>query len=134
MSFFKKSIFGVSDKIGTLIGDTLSENSHKATETVVNEMDLLKSRASKLANTDFKTGKGILFEYIESAKFNQNAAKKGEIYRAFTTEALGDPHAAADIVIKDGGATVKEIQAKFTDKAKDSVFDHAGGQNIRRVP
>ena len=37
--------------------------------------------------------------------------------RAFTTDSLGDPHAAADILIKDGDTLIKEVQAKSGAKA-----------------
>ena len=42
---------------------------------------------------------------------------KGESLRAFTTDSLGDPHAAADIVVKNGDTLLKEVQAKSSAKA-----------------
>lgn len=80
-------------------------------------MDLLKKTASQYMNCAPELTQGRLFEIIESTKFNVNAAKAGEIFRAFTTDSLGDPHAAADIVIKDRFHILKEIQAKSGQKA-----------------
>lgn len=130
MSFFGKNNKNPAQLSGELLGNHLSENIQKATSESVKNMDLLRDRADKLVNADFNSkGKGTLFEYIETAKYNRSAAIKGLASRAYTTESLGDPHAAADIVIRKNGKTVKKIQAKFSDKASDSVFYQAGGQN-----
>ncbi|MDF2789136.1 MAG: hypothetical protein K0S80_2234 [Neobacillus sp.] len=80
-------------------------------------MDLLKKVAGQYVNCSPELTQGRLFEIIEATKFNMNAAKAGEMFRAFTTDSLGDPHAAADIVIKDRFNILKEIQAKSSDKA-----------------
>ena len=130
-SLFKRIFKDISNKAGALIGDNLSENMHSATVETVRGMDALKTKAaSPVVNHAVQdTGKGFIFEYIETAKFNRDAAIKGFTARAFTTESLGDPKAAADILIKDGGKTVKEIQAKFTDRASQAVSYQAGSQN-----
>ena len=75
-------------------------------------MDLLKRTANQYINCSPEITQGRLFEIIEATKFNVNSAKAGEVFRAFTTDSLGDPHAAADIVIKDRFNILKEIQAK----------------------
>jgi hypothetical protein len=75
-------------------------------------MDLLKDVAKQYIKCDPEITQGRLFEIIESTKFNINAAKAGEMFRAFTTHSLGDPQAAADIVIKDSFHILKAIQAK----------------------
>lgn len=75
-------------------------------------MDLLKNVAKQYIKCDPEITQGRLFEIIESTKFNINAAKAGEMFRAFTTHSLGDPQAAADIVIKDSFHILKFIQAK----------------------
>lgn len=80
-------------------------------------MDLLKKTAQQYMNCAPGITQGRLFEIIEATKFNVNAAKAGEMFRAFTTDSLGDPHAAADIVIKDGYNILKEIQAKSSNSA-----------------
>ena len=128
MAFWKKQAKDIANKAGTLAGDYLSRNAHDATKTAVDGMSLFKAKAAQIHNADYQQAKGNLFEYIEAAKFNRNAAFSGHVARAVPTDAIGQPHAAADILIRDGGKTVKEIQAKFTDKAANAVFDQAGGQ------
>ena len=80
-------------------------------------MDLLKKTADQYINCSPDITQGRLFEIIESTKFNMNAAKAGEVFRAFTTDSLGDPHAAADIVIKEHFNILQEIQAKSGNNA-----------------
>ena len=130
MSFFSSFFKDVGKTAGAILGDQVSKNSHSATTEVVKGMNAFRNKAASpvVKNANYSTGRGFLFEYIETAKFNRDAAIKGFTARAFTTDGLGDPHAAADILIKDGGKTVKEIQAKFTDKAASAVFEQAGGQ------
>lgn len=118
----------IAKQAGALSGNAASENMHEATKTVVEDIGLLKWKRNNIPNAQFDTAKGNLFEYIEAAKFNQDAARHGETARAIVTEAAGDPHAAADIVIEKDGNVVKEIQAKVTNSAAASTFDHAGGQ------
>lgn len=80
-------------------------------------METLKNVAKQYINCDDKITQGRLFEVIESTKFNVNAAKAGKALRAVTTEALGQPHAAADIVIRENGHVLREIQAKSSNNA-----------------
>ena len=130
MSFFSSFFKDAGQKAGEILGDQASKNMHTATAEVIKGMDAFREKAASpvVRNADYSTGRGFLFEYIETAKFNRDAAVKGFTARAFTTDALGDPGAAADILIKDGGRTVKEIQAKFTDTAASAVHAQAGGQ------
>lgn len=130
MSFLKSLFKDIGNVSGTIAGDYASRAAHEATVEVVNGMNAftIKADTPLIKNSDYSSGRGFLFEYIEVAKFNREAALKGFTARAFTADALGDPGAAADIIIKENGKTLKEIQAKFNDKASNSVFDQAGGQ------
>lgn len=112
MSLFNKKKKKVTNTFGDLIGNELSQNAQRATDFSVNDMSNYLFKASKLKNVHFEQGKGNLFEYIEAAKFNANAALKGSTAKAVVTD-MYDSHANADILIKDNGRTVKEIQAKF---------------------
>lgn len=67
----------------------------------------------KNVSEEFKHGN--FFEYIEAAKFNFEAARKGSPLHAHVTAAEGDPHSAADIVITNEDVVVKEIQAKSSE-------------------
>lgn len=99
-------------------------------------MDLLRDVAEQYVQCDPKITQGRLFEVIESTKFNINSAKAGEMFRAFTTDSLGDPHATADIVIKDSFHILKFIQAKSSDNASRlarMVSDQKYGEMDRLV-
>ncbi len=142
MSFFnifsKKSTKKTAQTVGTLIGNNASVNAQNATNAAVDGMSLFqwKMNTSIIRNGSFDQQKGNLFEYIEAAKFNTDAAAKGLSAKAIVTDTY-DPGAAADILIKDGGKIQKEVQAKFIQSssangqdtsAAKSVFDQAGGQ------
>lgn len=129
MSIFKKTSKDVAEKAGTILGDAMSQNAHAATAASVEGMQMFSKGVELIGNRGFDKAKGNLFEYIEAAKFNREAANIGSAAKAIPTEYLGDPHAVADILIKENGKVVREVQAKFTNKASDAVFDQAGGQN-----
>lgn len=137
MSFFKKAAKDASKTIGNLVGNMASINAQNATNAAVDGMDLFRWKMGTpiIQNGHFDQQKGNLFEYIEAAKFNADAAGKGMTARAVVTDVY-DQGAAADILIKDGGRVQKEVQAKFVkssnkgveNSAAKSVFDQAGGQ------
>lgn len=125
MSVFKKKSGDVAKEAGILFGNEMSRNMQKATNAAIDGMDLFKWKVETpiIQNGHFDTQKGNLFEYIEAAKFNVDASKKGMTARAVVTDTY-DPGAAADILIKDNNSIVKEVQAKFSDSkhpAADSV-------------
>ena len=118
MSFWeriiKKSSTDSAKTAGSLIGNAASQNAQNATNAAVDGMNLFKWKVSTpiIQNGNFDQQKGNLFEYIEAAKFNTDAASKGMSAKAIVTDTY-DPGAAADILVKDGGAVKKEVQAKF---------------------
>lgn len=142
MSFFKriskKVAKDASKTAGTLVGNAASQNAQNATNAAVDGMSLFRWKVSTpiIQNGTFEAQKGNLFEYIEVAKFNTDAAAKGMTARAIVTD-VTDPTAEADILIRDHGKTVKEIQAKFIKtsnhghdtSAAQSVFDQTGAKN-----
>lgn len=124
MSFFKRFLKDASQKTGALNGMASSRNVQDATDAAVRGMDLFREVAEKKNNVAFDQAKGNLFEYIEAAKFNKNAAHNGCSLRAVVTDSVGRPHDAADIEIMDGSRVVRRVQAKFSDSqhaAADSV-------------
>lgn len=137
MSKFKKVTEDVSQKVGTIIGNQMSSNAQNATDSAVKGMDLFRFKVSQTSNAAFETAKGNLFEYIEASKYNTNAAMSRSAAKAVVTDAVGNPHAAADIIIEENGKTVKEIQAKFSQtykgdrdtSAATSVFEQTGAKN-----
>lgn len=124
MSFLKKVGKDAAKQAGTLAGSAMSKNYQDATDATVHGMDLFRQVALKKANVAFDQAKGNLFEYIEAAKFNKDAALKGKPLRAVVTDSVGRPHDPADIEIVTGGEVVRQVQAKFSDSkhaAADSV-------------
>lgn len=82
-------------------------------------MDVFRVAAEKLNAVNPKISQGNLFEYIETAKFNADAAAKGSSLKAVVTAANGDPHGAADILIKNRGCIVEEVQAKSMNRTSN---------------
>jgi len=99
--------YGVSQS-----GAFFSSSHAAASDAMRAGMDLLRTAAEQRNQIHIAIKQGNLFEYIESAKFNADAASKGSSLRADVTEAKGLPHAAADIEIRDGDRLVSEVQAK----------------------
>lgn len=135
---FKKIVKDASKEAGTLAGNCASQNAQNATNAAVDGMSLFRNKVSQTQKVLFDCRKGNLFEYIEAAKFNKNAAYTGSVAKAIVTDAAGDPHAVADIIIQEQEKTVKQIQAKFTQAYKDgkdisaatSVKEQTGSRNI----
>ena len=123
------------------MGNAASENAQNATNAAVDGMSLFRWKVSTpiIQNGTFDAQKGNLFEYIEAAKFNTDAASKRMSARAVVTD-VTNPTAEADILIQDQGKTVKEIQAKFikaSNNGRDisaarSVYDQTGANNKGR--
>ena len=125
MSVFKKTAEEAAKEAGILTGSLLSQNAQNATNAAVDGMNYFRAKVASpvIQNGIFVQGKGNLFEYIEAAKFNVDAASKGSKLTAFVTD-IEDPYSAADILIRDNKTIVREVQAKFSDSkhaAADSV-------------
>ncbi len=106
-------------------GAVASANQAAATDAMQSGMDLFRQAAQKLKNVNVEQSKGNLFEYIEAARFNANAAEKGSNLIAEVTAAQGQPTAPADIVIKSGEEVVKEVQAKASRSSATMVREQA---------
>ena len=113
MSFFKKVVKDASKTTENLVGNMASSNAQNATNAAVDGMDLFRWKIGTpiIQNGHFDQQKGNLFEYIEAAKFNADAASKGMSAKDVVTDVY-DQGAAADILIKDGGRVQKEINYK----------------------
>ena len=81
MSVFKKTTADAAREAGILSGNNASKNVQNATNAAVKGMKYFQAKVSSpiIQNGAFDQGKGNLFEYIEAAKFNVDAASKGEI-------------------------------------------------------
>lgn len=106
---------------GQVVSETIERQGNALIETVAGT-DILKKVAKQYVNCDPSHTQGRMFEIIEMTKFNKAAAKGGSLLRAVTTDQLGQPHAAADLLIRNGkGDILKEIQAKSYNTAATSA-------------
>lgn len=103
----------------SIYGAEAAQLNANATDSIVNGMDLFREAAEKLGAVNPKIAQGNLFEYIEAAKFNADAALKDSSLKAFVTAAEGNPHASADLLIKDGERIIQEVQAKSMNKVSN---------------
>jgi hypothetical protein len=93
-----------------LAGAAAAAREAAAADAMIKGMDLLRRAADSQVKPEILQGN--LFEYIEAAKFNVDAALKGSDLHAAVTAAEGQPTAAADLVIRRGSKVVQEVQAK----------------------
>ncbi len=106
---------------GQVVSETVERQGNALIETVAGSEQLIKVAKQYINCASDKT-QGRMFEIIETTKFNVAAAKAGSLLRAVTTDQLGEPHAAADILIRNpNGDILKEIQAKSYEKATETA-------------
>ena len=96
------------------LGAFLSFNEALSTNEVMTGMDLFNEAAKNLQDVPIQIKKGNLYEYIESVKYNIDAAEKGIDLRSKVTADDGRPHDAADVEIYDNksGEILSEHQLK----------------------
>lgn len=128
----KKVEKDVTNHVANQIGNKVFFNVQQGTDETIKGMDLFKCIASEKKNVDFDKSKGNLFEFIESAKFNRNAANSGKTVRAIVTHADGRPHDPVDIEIIDNGQVIDRVQAKVSDLKKGEEATAAGLANMQR--
>lgn len=103
--------------VASQYGASVSQNQANATDEAIKGMGFLRSMAARLKNVGVEKKQGNLFEIIETTKFNIDAASKAQNQvRASVTALEGDPHAAADILIRKNNQVVDQVQAKSSQK------------------
>ena len=102
-----------------IYGAEVSQSQANATDAMSQGMDLFRMAAAKLGAVNSKIAQGNLFEYIEAAKFNADAAAKDSPFKAIITAVEGNPHSAADLLIKNGDNVVQEVQAKSMNRVSN---------------
>ena len=118
----KKRINQEASFAANQVGGILSRNVQEGTKETLKGMKLFSEEIERTQNVHFDQRKGNLFEYIEAAKFNRNAANSGSNHRAVVTAADGRPHDPADIEIVNGNkGVIRQVQAKFVDTQKNGV-------------
>jgi hypothetical protein len=115
----EKSSGYLAEQTGAFFSKNIAQSSNEA----IKGMDHLQSESRRMAKVFLDKKHGNFFEIIEKTKFNMDAASKGSNIRAVTTAELGDPHAAADILIKKGSKTLREVQAKSSNKASSALHE-----------
>ena len=120
----EKAVVNSTTAVGAGIYGAMEAQSHAvATDAIQQGMDLFRIAAQKLGAVDPKISQGNLFEYIETAKFNADAASKSSPLKAVVTAAEGNPHAAADILIQKADRVIQEVQAKSMNKASNLTYE-----------
>lgn len=120
MSILRKKSKETSEIVGVLMRNASVRNMQNATDASITGMSLFRQVADSKQNVGFDQVKGNLFEYIEAAKFNRNAAASGMNIQAVVTDAVGRPHDPVDIELVQDGKVVQQVQAKFSD-SKDAA-------------
>jgi len=95
-----------------------------ATDSMLADMGVFRDTAERWKNLIAKNpeaGRGRLFEAIETAKFNRNAALRGSTLRARMTETVGRPHDVVDVEITAGKKVVRGYQLKCGKSAAHST-------------
>jgi len=120
--------------LGAQIGNAFSCNVQQGSNEALRGMNLFREVAKSKGNVGFEQVKGNLFEYIEAAKFNKNAANLGKRTRAVITDSVGRPHDPADIELVRDGEVVRRVQAKFskTQNAQGADTSAASAVNMQR--
>lgn len=98
-------------------GNYLARNHQAGTDEIIKGIDLFEKIYTEKLNVPFSQKKGNYFEFIETAKFNQQAANAGATIRAQTTHAAGRPHDPADVEFLIGKKIVDKAQLKASDAA-----------------
>jgi len=96
----------------SLYGAAAATRESAAVDATLDGMQLFTTAAERLRERPLDKRQGNLFEYIEAAKFNRNAARAGSASRAYVMEANGAPHSPADIEIRQGDHVTVRVQAK----------------------
>ena len=111
VAVFKKTVKDASKEAGVILGNQMSQNAQMATNAATEGMRLFQEKvnSSIIQNGQFEFYKGNLFEYIEAAKFNTEAARLGSSTRAVVTDAIGRSADAADIELVSGGKVLEQV-------------------------
>ena len=120
--------------IGGQIAANLSKDVQEGTRQAISGMKLFETEIERLQNVDFDQKKGNLFEYIEAAKFNKEAANRGVDHRTVVTAAEGRPHDPADLEIVDKNKKViRKVQAKFIKTTGANGKDTSAATTVNKL-
>lgn len=109
----------------SLFSEKATQDFTERTRQVFQDADALKKFAEQWKNQDPAKSQGFLYEQLEVTSFNFQALKQDSDLVAKTTSEMGYPTDPADILIKKGKETVREVQAKSSEKPSASLFYQA---------
>ncbi len=112
------------------LGATHARAHANASDSMGKVMDDLTAFAARNARGSVSTVKGGIFERIEAAKFNADAARQGASVHARVTADAGRPAAPEDIEILKGSRVQARAQLKNSDKA-DWLSDSQSQEKYR---
>lgn len=118
MSFLKRWVGKKREAEGAVAlgaglgGAAASAPEAAATDALVQGMERFQEVAERLVRVDPAFSHGKLFEYIEAAKFNADAARQASSLRAVVTADLREPTAPDDLRIMSGDELLQRVQAK----------------------
>lgn len=121
----KSNIDDEASFAGSQIAASQAVNYANATDAMVEGMDKMLDEWTRLGNNPQKHGN--LFEFIERARFNTNAALQDTQYKLELTSAPTsqdipkDVHAKADGLITDNGKITKSIQYKAEELSRPEI-------------
>ena len=107
----------ITSQAAAQVANSAMADMQVATDLTATGMDLCRPAAESREDGRGVQGRGD-GEYIESAKFNRNAAKAGVRTRAVVTAADGRPHDPSDIDLIKDGKVIRQVQAKVMDTQK----------------
>lgn len=110
-----------SAQVGAEAADPYADSS----DAMRRGMEAFLEKAGATEGVDVGQKKGNLFEYIEAAKFNADAARHRSALRASITDANGNPHAPQDLRLTRGPDVVADVQAKSNEAASDLAYEVA---------
>lgn len=102
---------------GALFGAEQAVRQAAGADVMRTGMSQFLGEAQRLSALPVAIKKGNLFEFIEAAKFNYDAALKGSTMVAEVTAALGDTTAPMDVVLRDRRGVVAHVQAKVSESS-----------------
>ena len=92
----------------------------EATISVFSDSEKLRKVLENYSKVDPSILQGRALEFLEVLKFNRAAAEAGSTLRASATH-FSDSHSPADVLIRDGSAVIKEVQAKSYGNAANAA-------------
>ena len=114
----------LGDELGGLLSAIAATDAVRplteATIGVFSDSEELRKVLETYAKVDPSILQGRALEFLEVLKFNRAAAEAGSALRASATH-FSDSHSPADVLIRNGSAVIKEVQAKSYGSAANAA-------------